>query len=112
MPPRTPPPERIKDAEVILHLEVGVAPEKRAKFLEFCRLAFPVYESVGGLRMELYEELSMPDRFDEVGYYRTLADYQRSEKALTEDPAQAALIAEWRALLTGPPTVRVVKARW
>ncbi|MBI5594924.1 MAG: hypothetical protein HY928_02420 [Elusimicrobia bacterium] len=96
-------------AEVVLHLLIEVAPEKRAAFLAFCRRAFPVYESGGGCRMALYEDLSAPGRFDEVGYYLTQADYERGEKAIQEDPAQAALIKEWRSLLKGPPKVSVVK---
>lgn len=102
------PPEALADAAVVLHLDVEVAPERRAEFLGFCRRAFPVYESVGGCRMALYEDPAKPGRFFETGYYRTMEDYRRAERALSEDPAQAALIKEWRALLQGPPRVSVV----
>lgn len=102
-------PETLGEAEVVLHLEVEVASERRADFLDFCRRAFPVYEGTGGLAMALYEDRDRPGRFDEVGYYRSLPDYERSERAIREDPAQAALIQEWRALLQGPPKVRVVR---
>lgn len=97
------------DAEVVLHLLIEVEPGKRDAFLSFCRRAFPVYESGGGCRMALYEDLSSAGRFDEVGYYLTQADYERGEKAIQEDPAQVALIKEWRGLLKGPPKVSVVK---
>lgn len=103
-----PPPEALGDAAVLLHLDVSVAPERRAEFLAFCRRAFPVYESVGGCRMALYEDPALPGRFIETGYYRTMDDYRRAERALSDDPAQASLIKEWRALLKGPPRVSVV----
>lgn len=35
-------------------LEVEVLQESRAAFIDFCRRAFPVYESIGGTRMALY----------------------------------------------------------
>lgn len=103
------PPESIAEAEVVLHLEIEVAGKDRARFLDFCRRAFPVYESTGGCRMALYE--AAPGRFDEVGYYRTPADYRRGENAIKNDPAQAALIREWRALLKAPPRVAVYARR-
>ncbi|MBI3565657.1 MAG: hypothetical protein HY079_10715, partial [Elusimicrobia bacterium] len=84
-------PATIDDAAVVLHLFVRAAPGRRGDFLAFCRRAFPVYESVGGLRMALYEDSGDPDAFDEVGYYATMDDYRRSTAALESDPAQAAL---------------------
>lgn len=107
----TQPPDALSEAAVVLHLEVEVADGRREDFLAFCRRAFPVYESVGGCRMALYEDPAKPGRFFETGYYRTEADYARAERALHEDPAQAALIKEWRALLAGPPRVSVVSRR-
>ena len=38
-----------------------------------------------------------------------MPDYKRSEDAITNDPAQARLIAEWRSLLSGPPKVSVYR---
>ena len=102
-------PKLLDDAQVILHLEVEVAPENRARFLDFCRRAFPIYESTGGNRMALYEDISRPGFFNEVGYYRTLEDYRRGESAVKSDPIQAALIAEWRALLNTAPKVSVYR---
>jgi len=104
-------PATLEDAAVVLHLLIEVAPDRRADFLAFCRRAFPVYESVGGLRMALYEDAADPNKFDEAGYYASMDDYRRSEAALESDPAQAALIREWRALLKGPPQVRVFVRR-
>jgi hypothetical protein len=101
------PPLNIDDAEVVLNLEIEISPENRERFLDFCRRAFPVYESVGGCRMVLYEDVSAPGRFNEVGYYRTLKDYARGEDALKNDPEQARLISEWRPLLKGAPRVTV-----
>ena len=98
---------KITDAKVVLHLRIEVAPSKRAQFLAFCRKAFPVYESVGGCRMALYEDQMRPGHFDEVGYYETNADFRRGETAIRKDPVQAALIQEWRALLKSPPQVSV-----
>ena len=99
----------IDDAQAVLTLEIEVPAEYRERFFDFCRRAFPVYESVGGCRMALYEDASRPGRFNEVGYYRTMDDYKRGEDALTGDPAQARLIAEWRSLLGGPPKVSVYR---
>ena len=76
-------------APVVLHLEIEVAPEKRDAFLAFCRKAFPVYEKTGGCRMVLYEDRSNPNRFDEVGYYDSMEDYDRSERAIEEDLSPA-----------------------
>jgi hypothetical protein len=98
-------PQKIEETEVVLHLLIEVAPEDRSLLLDFCRKAFPVYESIGGLRMALYADARDPNRFDEVGYYRSMDDYRRSEAALDADPEHAALIREWRALLKGPPAV-------
>ena len=97
----------IADAEVVLHLEIEVPPENRARFFDFCRRAFPVYEGVGGNRMVLYEDAARPGRFNEVGYYRTMTDYKRGEEAIKNDPAQIRLIEEWRSLLSGPAKVSI-----
>ena len=85
---------RIEEATVVLHLEIEIAEENRSKFFDFCRRAFPIYESVGGCKMALYENKSNPGRFDEVGYYKTLENYQRGEYAIKNDPLQSALIKE------------------
>lgn len=100
---------RLDEAEVVLRLEFEAA--DRDAVLAFCRKAFPIYESVGGLKMMLYEDEASPGSFDEVGYYGTLEDYRRSSDAVKNDPAQAALIAEWRSLLKSPPKVRVFLRR-
>ena len=99
----------IAGVEVVLNLEIEVAPENRARLFDFCRRAFPVYESVGGNRMALYEDAARPGRFNETGYYRTMEDYKRGEDALKNDPAQVRLIAEWRSLLNSPPKVTVYR---
>ncbi|MFI5360681.1 MAG: hypothetical protein ACHQ49_01825 [Elusimicrobiota bacterium] len=95
------------EADVVLTLAIDVSPEKRGLLLDFCRRAFPVYESVGGCAMALYEDASRPGRFNEVGYYLTMEDYRRGEDAIRNDPEQARLIAEWRSLLSAPPDVSV-----
>jgi hypothetical protein len=99
----------IDDVEVVLNLEIEVSIQNRERFFDFCRRAFPVYESVGGNRMVLYEDASRPGRFNEAGYYRTMADYKRGEDAIKNDPAQARLIAEWRSLLSGAPKVTIYR---
>jgi hypothetical protein len=96
----------IDDAQVVLHLECE--PRDPEALKEFCRRAFPVYESLGGCCMALYESRERPGCFDEVGYYQSEADYLRAEKALEQDPQQVALIREWKALLKTAPKVRVV----
>lgn len=104
-----PAPDRLADAEAVLYLEIDVEDPNRERFLDFCRRAFPVYESVGGTRMALYEHEVRPGRFVEVGYYRSLEDYRRSEAALEQDPRQAALLKEWRGLLKEAPRVALFK---
>jgi hypothetical protein len=105
-------PKSIMDgSEVVLHLEIEVPPENRERFFDFCRRAFPVYEGAGGTKMVLYEDAAHPGRFDEVGYYRTMADYERGENAIKTDPAQVRLIEEWRALLRSAPKVTVYRRR-
>ena len=99
----------VDDADIVLNLEIEVPLENRERFFDFCRRAFPIYESVGGNRMILYEDASRSGRFNEVGYYRTMEDYKRGEDAINNDPAQARLIAEWRALLSGPPKATVYR---
>lgn len=101
----SPRPETIEEAEVVLHLEVDVVGENHAAFIDFCRRAFPIYESLGGNRMVLYEDKKNSNRFNEIAYYRTEADFQRGEYAVVHDPVQSALIKEWRSLLKGPPKV-------
>lgn len=97
-----------EDAEVVITLEIQVAPADAEPLRAFCREAFPVYESVGGLKMVLYEDPKTPGRFQEVCYYRTAADCARSEAALESDPRQADCIRRWKALLAAPPKV----TRW
>jgi hypothetical protein len=99
----------LDEAQVVLNLEIEVPLENRERFFDFCRRAFPVYESVGGCRMILYEDVSRPGRFNETGCYRTMDDYKRGENAIKNDPAQARLIAEWRALLNGAPKVTIYR---
>lgn len=100
-------PSVIEEAGTVLHLEIKIPERNRAKFLEFCRRAFPVYESVGGTKMVLYEDPSRPGCFNEVAYYRTSGDYERSSGAVENDPVQAGLIKEWRSLMDEPPRVTV-----
>ncbi len=97
------------EAAVVVRLELLVAPENRARFLEFCRRAFPLYESVGGTTMLLYEREGEPGRFDELACYASEEDRARSERALEQDPAQRRLIEEWRGLLAAPPRVVVTR---
>lgn len=102
---------KIDEAEVILHLEIEVSEENRSEFFDFCKRAFPIYESTGGNKMVLYEVESKSGHFNEVGYYRSLEDYKRSEYAIEHDPVQSVLIKEWRALLEKPPKVTIYVKR-
>ncbi|MCL5774121.1 MAG: hypothetical protein M1536_07060 [Firmicutes bacterium] len=98
---------KIEEAGVVLHLEIEVSEENRSKFFNFCKKAFPVYESTGGNKMMLYEVESKSGHFNEVGYYRSLEDYKRSEYAIEHDPVQVSLIKEWLTLLEKPPEVTI-----
>lgn len=99
----------IKNTEVVLYLGITVKPENRQKFLDFCKRAFPIYESLGNNKMVLYENIKNLNQFEEVGYYLTLDDYKRAEQAIETDPIQSNLIKEWRLLLADPPSVKICK---
>ncbi len=109
VPGADPKPAAIEHAAVVLLLEVTVEETNRESFLEFCRRAFPVYESPGGNQMHLYEDRAQRGRFVEIGYYRTEADYERAEHAIGNDPVHEDLIERWRGVVTGDPTVRVLR---
>lgn len=98
---------RIDEAKVVLHLQIRVKAANREAFFAYVRDAFPVFEAGGDCLGAVYAVDGDPDALDEVFYYRTVAAYEAGERAIREDPAQVALLARWRALLEGPPTVVV-----
>lgn len=52
-------------------------PGRRVDFLAFLREAIPVYESPGGIRIELLEDLQDDHRFIEVVSYEDETAYHR-----------------------------------
>lgn len=102
-------PTAIGEAAVVLLLEIEVGEARRQTLRDFCEHAFPIYESLGGCHMQLYEDRAKRGRFVEIGYYRSEADYERAERAIKEDPVQSGLIEEWRGLLTEAPKVLVLR---
>ena len=99
----------VEDAEVVLHLHIRVGTESLLAFKSYLEEAFPVFEAASDCRGIVYACTDDPECFDEVFYYRTAEDYERAERALSEDPRQRALIERWRSLIEGPPRVEVCR---
>ncbi len=90
-------------------LTVRVAERKRAAFFRFITRAFRFYERPGGIHMSLFEDIERPGTFVEIASYDTLADYRSDQERVRSTPESRRILEEWRALLVGPPEVRLVK---
>ncbi len=101
----------METCEVELHLRIRVAPGKREAFFAFLRAAVPFYESPGGIRVRLLEDMSDDHRFIEVVQYATHEDYREDQARVENDAGMKAFLAQWRALLEGPPGVEVYRRR-
>lgn len=96
---------------VQIHLHIRVAPERQQEFLAFCRRAFPIYEGDNDLRMELLRIEGSEDAFLEIVHYESEEKYVEDQARIDSDPTNQALLAEWRSLLSEPPTVVVLRAQ-
>lgn len=94
-----------------IHLHIRVAPNRHEEFLAFCRRAFPVYEGDNDLRMELLRVDGSDDAFLEIVHYDSEEKYIEDQARIDSDPTNQALLAEWRSLLSEPPTVVVLRAQ-
>jgi quinol monooxygenase YgiN len=92
---------------VSLHLRFTVKPGLREDFLDFLREAIPYYDRRGDSRTRLLEDPADDHRFIEVVEYASQAAYERGEHDVEHDPTMQGLLARWRNLLDGPPTVEV-----
>lgn len=93
---------------VLLELEVEVLPEREAEFLAFLALAFPFYESQGG-RMHLFRDERRPGVLVELGQYATDEEWAQVDRLTSEDARTGEVLRRWRALLAGPPKMRVLR---
>ncbi|HRP61898.1 MAG TPA: hypothetical protein PK400_01245 [Phycisphaerales bacterium] len=92
---------------ITLHLHIRTLPGKRDALLTFLRKARLYYESPGGIHMRVLEHREDASRLIEVFEYDTAETYEADEDRVQNDPQMKALLAEWRALLDGPPRVEV-----
>ncbi|MBI3268706.1 MAG: GNAT family N-acetyltransferase [Planctomycetes bacterium] len=93
----------------LVSLVYRVKPERRGELLAFLRDAFPFYESPGGIRMALYEDVDQPGRFLELVAYDGEPGYAADQVRIERDPECRARLEAWRGLLDGP--VEVLRAR-
>ncbi|MBX3117471.1 MAG: hypothetical protein KF784_00280 [Fimbriimonadaceae bacterium] len=92
---------------VYLHLRIRVLSSRLDDFHAFLSRAIPCYEQPGGIKVRLLQQDGDPESFIEVVEYETEDDYAKDQVRVEEDPQSRDLIAEWRTLLDGPPTVEV-----
>lgn len=97
-------------ARIDLHLRCRVAPGRRAEFLTFLREAIPFYESPGGIKVHLWQDINDDHRFIELVRYDDEAAYRCDQDRVENDPAMKAYLARWRSLLAEPPVVEVYRA--
>jgi quinol monooxygenase YgiN len=90
-----------------LHLHIRVTADKRDALLEFLRQAKLFYEQPGGIRMRLLEDSDDELAFIEIFEYQTIDDYQADEQRVANDPDMKKVLAAWRSLLNGPPSVKI-----
>lgn len=93
------------DPSVHLHLRLTVAPGRRAEFFSFLEEAIPFYESPGGIRIRLLQDLNDDHRFIEVVEYADRATYERDQERVRSDTEMHAILARWRSLLAFPPQI-------
>ncbi len=88
-----------------LHLKCRVDPARRADFIAFLRDAIPFYESPGGIRVRVLQEVHDEHRFIEVVEYRDETVYQQDQVRVASDPIMKSYLERWRQLHTGTPVV-------
>jgi hypothetical protein len=95
-------------AELLLLLEIQVAPGREHDLLAFLAEAFPFYEAQGG-RMALFRDETQPGSYLELATYATQEEYDRVERLVREDAETRAVLERWRSLLAAPPRVRAFR---
>lgn len=98
---------RYDEHMIRLHLNIRVRRENRAALVAFLCEAIPFYESPGGIRIHLVEDLHDPERFIEIVEYATREVYDADQQRVAGDPIMQSYLKRWRTLLDGPPTVDV-----
>jgi quinol monooxygenase YgiN len=94
---------------VDLHLRCRVATGRRGEFLAFLREAIPFYESPGGIKVYLWQDVNDDHRFIELVCYADEAAFQRDQERVGHNPEMKAYLARWRSLLAEPPVVEVYR---
>lgn len=95
---------------VTLHLRIIVKPGRRAEFFKFLREAIPFYESPGGIRVRLLQDLADDHRFIEVVEYADRGAYERDQERVRTDREMGWFLARWREHLAAPPEVEAYSA--
>lgn len=90
---------------VVLHLRIVVEPERRDELLAFLRDARDYYDQPGGIRMRLLQDADDENALTEVFEYDSFEAYTADEQRVASDPVMKAVLAKWRSLLKGNPTV-------
>lgn len=85
----------------ILHLRINTPSADCAPLLSFLKGAIPFYEAPGGVRVRLLRRIDDPSRFIEIVEYDSVDAFERDQRRVEHDPAMAAYLATWRALLAG-----------
>ena len=93
---------------VVLELVVEAIPGREQELLNFLALAFPFYESQGG-HMILLRDEAEPRVFRELGFYASEEEWAQVDRLAREDPRTGEVLRRWRALLSGPPRMRVLR---
>jgi hypothetical protein len=101
--------ENLMPDGVDLHLRCRVIAGRRAKFLAFLHEAIPFYESPGGIRVHLLENLQDDHRFIELVRYRDQMAYEQDQVRVSHDPTMKRYLGRWRELLAEPPVVEVYR---
>ena len=99
----------MRDSTIELHLRVRVATGRRAEFFAFLREAVPVYESPGGIVIDVLADLADEGRFIERVRYVDEAAYRRDQERVAHDPTMRRYLERWRALLAEPPIVETYR---
>lgn len=95
---------------VVLVLEGRVPPGGQAALETFLAEARGYYESHDGNRIALHWDRDDSCRFRETMSYASEAAYAADDERTRSDPRMQDYLAQWRALLDGPPAVSVWRA--
>lgn len=93
----------------IVALRYAVPSERRAALLEFLAGAVSLYESPGGIRVGLYEEMRRPGAFLELVAYAGEEDFAADQTRVETHPEWTRALARWREIVGGPIEVSLAR---